>query len=128
MVPINISADIISANIVAPQVASAASPFGASSLSGAAATGLNGLGSGDPGSGGLAFQSVFADAVNSTVKNVEQFQTNASASIGRFVSGEGEELHQVALATQQADLAFNLFMQVRNKVISAYQEVMRLQV
>ncbi len=133
IVPIDISAGILSANIVAPQVASAASPFGASSLKGASGmglggAGLDGLGSGDAGSGGLAFQSVFADAVNSTVKNVEQFQTNASASIGRFVSGEGEELHQVALATQQADLAFNLFMQVRNKVISAYQEVMRLQV
>jgi flagellar hook-basal body complex protein FliE len=127
IVPINISA-----NIVAPQVASADSPFGAPAAGlggpGLSGLGLNGLGSSDAGSGALAFQSVFADAVNSTVKNVEQFQANASASIGRFVSGEGEDLHQVALATQQADLAFNLFMQVRNKVISAYQEVMRLQV
>ena len=73
---------------------------------------------------GRAFQSVLAEAVG----QVEQFQSNAAASIGRFVSGEGEELHQVALATQQADLAFDLFLQVRNKVISAYQEIMRMQV
>jgi flagellar hook-basal body complex protein FliE len=33
----------------------------------------------------------------------------------------------VALATQQAELAFDLFLQVRNKVVSAYQEVMRMQ-
>ena len=74
--------------------------------------------------GGSAFQSV----LNEAVQQVQQFQSDASVSIGRFVSGEGEDLHRVALATQQADLAFNLFMQVRNKVISAYQEVMRLQV
>jgi len=92
-------------------------------VAGAAASPL-GPGPGGPGSGGPAFQSVLAEAV----QQVQQFQSNANASIGRFVSGEGEELHQVALATQQADLAFNLFLQVRNKVISAYQEVMRMQV
>lgn len=80
--------------------------------------------SGPSASSGAAFQSVLTEAV----QGVQHFQSNAAASIGRFVSGEGEELHQVALATQQADLAFNLFMQVRNKVISAYQEVMRMQV
>ena len=81
-----------------------------------------GLAAGNP--AGSAFQQVLSQAV----QQVETFQNNASASIGRFVSGEGEELHQVALASQQADLAFDLFLQVRNKVISAYQEVMRMQV
>jgi flagellar hook-basal body complex protein FliE len=82
------------------------------------------LGASGLGAGGSTFQSVLSEAV----QQVEHYQSNASASNGRFVSCEGEELHQVALATQQADLAFNLFMQVRNKVISAYQEVMRMQV
>ena len=45
-----------------------------------------------------------------------------------FLSGEGEELHKVALATQQADLSFQLFMQVRNKVVTAYNQVMQMQV
>jgi flagellar hook-basal body complex protein FliE len=87
---------------------------------------LGGLGASldTAGASGSAFQNV----LNEAVQQVEGFQSNAAASIGRFVSGEGEELHQVALATQQADLAFNLFLQVRNKVISAYQEVMRTQV
>jgi flagellar hook-basal body complex protein FliE len=76
------------------------------------------------GTGGSAFQSVFADAVS----QVESFRNNAEASIDRFLSGEGEELHQVALKTQQADLSFELFMQVRNKIVAAYQEVMRMQV
>jgi flagellar hook-basal body complex protein FliE len=74
--------------------------------------------------GGQAFHATFSDAV----AKVESFQQNAQASIDRFLSGEGEELHQVAMATQQAELSFDLFLQVRNKVVAAYEEVMRMQV
>lgn len=73
---------------------------------------------------GEAFQSAFADALS----KVEGFQQNANASVDRFLSGEGEELHQVALAAKQAELSFDLFLQVRNKVVNAYEEVMRMQV
>jgi len=75
-------------------------------------------------SDGSAFQSVFTDAIS----KVESFQQNAQHSVDRFLNGEGEEIHKVALATQQADLSFQMFMQVRNKVVSAYQEIMRMQV
>jgi flagellar hook-basal body complex protein FliE len=71
-----------------------------------------------------AFAQAFADAVS----KVEAFQQNAATSVNRFLSGEGEELHKVALDAQQAQLSFDLFMQVRNKVVAAYQEVMRMQV
>jgi flagellar hook-basal body complex protein FliE len=69
------------------------------------------------------FQGVFSSAV----KTVEAYGQNASASVERFLSGEGEELHQTVLATQQAELSFELFLQARNKVVSAYQEIMRMQ-
>jgi flagellar hook-basal body complex protein FliE len=74
--------------------------------------------------GGGAFPSAFADAVS----QVESFQQNADASMNRFLSGEGEELHHVAIASQQAELSFQLFMQVRNKIVTAYQQVMQMQV
>jgi flagellar hook-basal body complex protein FliE len=74
--------------------------------------------------GGEAFSSVFANAV----QKVENYRADADASVDRFLSGEGEELHTVALKTQQAQISFDLFMQVRNKVVSAYQEIMRMQV
>ena len=77
---------------------------------------------GQSNSGG-AFQEVFSSAI----KTVEAYGNNASASVERFLSGEGEELHQTVLATQQAELSFELFMQARNKVVSAYQEIMRMQ-
>ena len=72
---------------------------------------------------GAGFTSVMKDAMN-TVNSV---QANASATVERFLNGEGEELHQVALAQQKASVSFDLFLQVRNKVVSAYQEVMRMQ-
>jgi len=70
-----------------------------------------------------AFQSVLSDAIG----RVEQFQQNSQTAIGKFLSGEDQEVHKVALATQQAGIAFDLFLQVRNKVVAAYQEVMRMQ-
>jgi flagellar hook-basal body complex protein FliE len=72
---------------------------------------------------GSGFQDVFASAV----QTVEARGQAASASVERFLSGEGEELHTTILAGQQAELSFELFMQARNKVVSAYQEIMRMQ-
>jgi flagellar hook-basal body complex protein FliE len=73
---------------------------------------------------GSAFQSVLTDAIF----QVQNFSNNADASINSFLSGEGEELHKVAIKTQQASLSFDLFLQVRNKVVAAYQSVMNMQV
>jgi flagellar hook-basal body complex protein FliE len=73
--------------------------------------------------GGAGFASVMKDAM-STGNNI---QTGANATVEAFLNGEGGELHQVALAQQQASISFDLFMQVRNKVVTAYQEVMRMQ-
>jgi flagellar hook-basal body complex protein FliE len=70
-----------------------------------------------------SFQSVLSDAVG----RVEQFQQNSENAIGKYLSGEDVEVHKVALATQDAETSFDLFLAVRNKVISAYQEVMRMQ-
>jgi len=74
-----------------------------------------------PGAG--EFRSILSEAVG----RVEQFQQNSASTIDKFLSGEEEEVHKVALAVDQAQMAFDLFLQVRNKVISAYQEVMRMQ-
>src|SRR5580698_6276929 len=77
---------------------------------------------GEP-SSGSGFQEIF----NGAVGQVETMRQNASATVEKFLSGESEDIHTVALATQQADLAFEMFQQVRNKVVSAYQEVMKMQ-
>lgn len=69
----------------------------------------------------------FAKMLAGAVTGADREQRAASASIDAFLSGENEEVHQVALATQRSELAFDLFLQVRNKIVAAYQEVMRMQ-
>ena len=73
--------------------------------------------------GGDSFQEIFAGAIRS----VEGAGKEASASVERFLSGEGEELHNTVIATTRAELEFDLFLQMRNKVVGAYQEVMKMQ-
>ena len=70
----------------------------------------------------------FQDVLSSAIQKVEAIGQNASSSVERFLSGEGEELHTTILATTQAELSFNLFLQTRNKAVGAYQEIMRMQV
>jgi flagellar hook-basal body complex protein FliE len=73
---------------------------------------------------GDVFQSMFQTAVNT----VQGAQTQANQAVENFLSGNTEDVHSTVLATQKADLTFELFMQVRNKMISAYQEIMKMQV
>lgn len=70
---------------------------------------------------------VFRDALTAAIQQVESSGQNAAGTVERFLSGDGEELHTAILATQRAELAFEMFLQARNKVISAYQEIMRMQ-
>ena len=74
-------------------------------------------------SGSGAFQSLLTDAI----AHVQGAQENSKSTIDKFLSGEGEEVHKVALAAQEAEMTFDLFLQVRSKVVQAYQEVMRMQ-
>jgi flagellar hook-basal body complex protein FliE len=71
-----------------------------------------------------AFGGILKDAM----QKVGSMNDEATKSVQNFLSGEGEDLHKTMLATQRADLAGQLFLQVRNKVVAAYQEVMRMQV
>lgn len=70
------------------------------------------------------FRSVLADAIG----GVERLRGEANRRVEQFLTGESQEVHTVALATQRAELAFETFLQVRNKVVSAYQSIMQMQV
>ena len=76
-----------------------------------------------PAAGSDGFESVLTNTIN----NLQSLQNDAGTAAQKFMTGENEELHSVALAGQQAELAFELGLQVRNKVVSAYQEVMKMQ-
>jgi flagellar hook-basal body complex protein FliE len=76
---------------------------------------------------GSATPSSFSDLLTSSVGTVEQATQNATDAAQRFLSGGNEDLHTVAIAEQKAELTSELFLQVRNKAISAYQEIMKMQ-
>ena len=78
---------------------------------------------GTPSSGGA-----FADVLSNAIQTVDGLGRDASASVERFLSGEGEDLHTAVLATTRAELSFDMFLQTRNKVVSAYQEIMKMQI
>src|SRR5580698_7656396 len=78
-----------------------------------------GGGSGQPG----AFQKV----LEGTMGTMESLNNDAGTAVQNFLSGKNEDLHTTVLATQQAEMAFELGLQVRNKVVSAYQEIMKMQ-
>ena len=75
------------------------------------------------GTGGGDFGQVFSNAIRS----VEGAGQEAQASVNRFLTGEGEDLHTAALAITRAEMDFDMFLQTRNKVVAAYQEIMRMQ-
>jgi flagellar hook-basal body complex protein FliE len=69
----------------------------------------------------------FQQVLTGTINQLESMNNSASDSVQKFLSGENEELHTTILATQKAELAFELGLQVRNKVVDAYQEIMKMQ-
>ena len=69
----------------------------------------------------------FRNILQGAIDQVELSHNNATQSVQDYLSGEGDDLHSTVLAVQRAGLEFEMLMQVRNKVISAYQEVMRMQ-
>lgn len=82
------------------------------------------LGREDSGNKGDAFK----DVLGATLKNVNDSLMGAEKITQDFVLGKDVELHQVIIAGEQASLALQMTVQIRNKVIEAYQEIMRMQV
>ena len=69
----------------------------------------------------------FQSVLEGTIQKLEATNNDAADAVQKFLTGENEELHTTVLAAQKAEIAFDLGLQVRNKVVSAYQEIMRMQ-
>lgn len=79
---------------------------------------------GDKAAGGTSFAQVLGESIS----EVNRLQQKADASITALASGGKTSLHETMIAMEEASVAFKLMMQVRNKIVEAYQEVMRIQV
>lgn len=70
----------------------------------------------------------FQETLAETVTEVQRLQTEADSTIKKLVAGEITDVSEALVQVQKADVAFRTMMTVRNKVMDAYQEIMRMQV
>jgi flagellar hook-basal body complex protein FliE len=71
--------------------------------------------------------SSFGDVLSNAVNGVEQLHTSAQQQVTQLAEGDRQDIHSVMIAVEKADVAFQLMMQVRNKIVNAYQEVSKMQ-
>ena len=70
----------------------------------------------------------FADTLTQAIGNVNELQKTSDKKIQELSTGRTDDVASVMIATEKADIALRTMMQVRNKIIDAYQEIMRMQV
>ncbi len=70
----------------------------------------------------------FSETMKESILKVNDVQSQASQSIVDLTTGRNTDIHQTMIAVEKAEVTFQLMMQVRNKLISAYEEVSRMQV
>ncbi len=70
----------------------------------------------------------FSDVLRKSVETVNQDQVEANKAIGELVAGRTKNIHETMLTIERADTSLKLMMQVRNKILDAYREIMRMQV
>lgn len=70
----------------------------------------------------------FADVLSNALEDVNRLQQTANVAVERLAKGEDIDVHQVMIAMEQANTALQLTLQVRNKLVDAYTEIMRTQI
>jgi len=70
----------------------------------------------------------FGDSIKEAVSNVNESQQTADKLATKLAAGDAVEVHQAMIAMQKASMSFQFTLQVRNKILEAYQEIMRMQV
>jgi flagellar hook-basal body complex protein FliE len=68
----------------------------------------------------------FGQLLKKTIEEVNQTQVHSDRMTEKLVRGENVDLHQVMIASQKASITLQTTMEVRNKVVEAYQEIMRM--
>jgi flagellar hook-basal body complex protein FliE len=70
----------------------------------------------------------FADTLKESIAEVNDLKLQADAAIEKLATGESTDIQETIMAVEKADVSFKLMMEVRSKILNAYQEVMRTQV
>ena len=73
-------------------------------------------------------QNTFKQLLQDALSRVNKLQLNAADASRNFASGESENLHELMIALEEAKIAMQFTIEVRNRAIDAYQELIRMQV
>jgi len=76
---------------------------------------------------GTSGQSDFMSTLNDAMGQVGQLQSEADGKVAQLLSGNGQDVHSAMIAVEKASLAFSMMVQVRNKIVQAYQQVSGMQ-
>ena len=75
-----------------------------------------------------AGDSQFSDVISGFLKDVNGQHLQADEALKDLVTGKSDSVHDVVLSVAKADLAFRMVLEIRNRLIDSYQEIMRMQV
>lgn len=78
-------------------------------------------------SSGSGEEGTFLETLQQSMDQVEGAQGEAASQVAQLLNGQGADLHSAMIAVEKADLSFQLMMQVRNKIVTAYQTISNMQ-
>jgi flagellar hook-basal body complex protein FliE len=70
----------------------------------------------------------FVDVLKDSINKVGELEKEADNEVQKLATMQTQDIHNTMIAVEKADLSFQMMMQIRNKIISAYEEIMRMQV
>jgi flagellar hook-basal body complex protein FliE len=73
-------------------------------------------------------QGEFMSTLKDAIAKTNEVQLQATEAVEKLVTGETQNVHQTMIALQKADVSFQMMMQIRNKIVSAYEEIQRMQI
>jgi flagellar hook-basal body complex protein FliE len=76
---------------------------------------------------GLNGDPTFGELLGRSIQTVNKMQQEADEAARKLVSGENKDIHSTMISMQKAGIAMDLMLEVRNKIISAYDEIKRMQ-
>jgi flagellar hook-basal body complex protein FliE len=70
----------------------------------------------------------FMDSLKAAIGKANDVQLQATQAVDALMTGQTQDVHRTMVALQQADVSFQLMMQIRNKLVTAYEEIQHMQV
>jgi flagellar hook-basal body complex protein FliE len=85
--------------------------------------GVGGGSSASPQTAGAPGQPEFMDTLRTAINQVGELQSQADGRVAQLLTGNGQDVHSAMIAVEKANLAFQMMVQVRNKIVQAYTQI-----